>query len=156
MYFSEDLADWGAIDATGEFESSAAPHKVSFQTPVVGQYFRLVALSEANGNPWASAAEFEIKGCFYEMVSSQKQIDRPSLKAFPVPTRGIFEISLPSRDSYVYRIHSMSGQLQGSGESQPGNEFLQLDLSQLANGIYVIELQNGNGQSYFVKVLKED
>lgn len=156
LYFTENLSDWGDVDKEGEFEKSAAPHKVSFQTPVVGRYFKLVALSEANGNAWASASEFEIKGCYHETTSTQGIVDYGMLKAFPVPTQGFFEVSLPSNELFEYFIYTLSGQLVQRGQSQSGNDSLQLELSSFENGLYVIKLIDNYDRSYFVKVLKEN
>lgn len=155
LYFTEDLQDWGEEDMIGEFENSAAPHKVTFQTPVVGRYFRLIALSEVNGNPWASAAEFEVKGCYHETTSTRDLLDYETLKAFPVPTPGIFEISLPSNELFEYSISTLSGSVVENGKSQLGNDALQLDLSELGNGVYVIRLVDRVGKVYFVKVVKD-
>jgi PKD repeat protein len=156
LYFSEDLADWGQVDATGAFESSAAPQKVVFQLPETGRYFKLVALSEANGKAWASASEFEIKGCYNETTSIQHPIDYESLKAFPVPTKGLFEVSLPSSALFNYSIYTLTGQLIDSGQSNVGSESIQFDLSGYANSMYVIKLADRNNRSYYIKVLKAD
>ncbi|MFT4664180.1 MAG: hypothetical protein ACI8YQ_001841 [Polaribacter sp.] len=156
LYFSEDLQDWGTADMVGEFENSAAPHKVTFQTPAVGRYFRLVAISEVNGNPWASASEFEIKGCYHDLVSTEELLKYQTLKTFPVPTQGVFEISLPSDGVFEYSIYTLAGSFVKSGKSQQTKESLALDLSGFGNGMYVIRLMDQFGRRYFVKVLKEE
>jgi len=61
FYVSIDGNTWGSPVATGVFANSAAEKEVSF-TPKTGQFIRLVALSEVNGNPWASMAEINIWG----------------------------------------------------------------------------------------------
>lgn len=155
LYFSEDLADWGVADTIGAFESSAAPHRVSFPTPKVGQYFRLVALSEANGNVWASAAEFDIRGCFYEIVSSEKSVNYERLKAFPIPTQNEFKISLPSNDEYEYTVLTVSGQIIKKGKSILGENVLNLNFSNFESGVYIVQLKNGEGPAYFIKTVKE-
>nr|NQU92303.1 discoidin domain-containing protein [Bacteroidota bacterium] len=63
LYITEDTLDWGNPVNTGEFENTAAPQTITFEEPPIGQYFRLLALSEVNGNAWASAAEFSVVGC---------------------------------------------------------------------------------------------
>ncbi len=156
LYFSEDLLDWGDVDTLSEFENSAAPHRVVFQTPKTGRYFRLVALSEINGNPWASASEFDVRACYHQLVSnSSVQNEYETLKAFPIPTQGLFEISLPSNGSFKYSIYTMSGQLIESGENNLSSEYMQLDLSAFADSMYIIKLVDGHDRSYFVKVIKE-
>jgi hypothetical protein len=72
FYVSTDGVNWGTAVATGTFNygglSTACPGggvpaaiQVNF-TPVTGQYIRLQALSEINGNPWTSAAEINVVG----------------------------------------------------------------------------------------------
>jgi hypothetical protein len=155
LYFSEDLEDWGTLEISGEFENSAAPQKISFDTPKIGRYFKLVALSEVNDNAWTSVAEFDINGCYHVVSSTQNQIDYQTLKTFPVPTQGLFEVSLPSNELFNYSIYTLSGQIVKNGKSQVGYDFLQLDLSAFANSMYVIKLVDGNNKSYYVKVVKE-
>ncbi len=64
LYVSKDRFNWGAAVKTGSFENSAAPQTITFATPVTGRYFKLKALSEVNGNPWASVAELSVVGCY--------------------------------------------------------------------------------------------
>lgn len=44
----------------GEFTPRQSVYEVRFPQPVRGRYFQLRALSEVNGNPWASIAELEL------------------------------------------------------------------------------------------------
>lgn len=155
LYFTDDLSDWGVVDTVGVFEKSAAPHKVVFQSPKLGRYFKLVALSEVNGNPWASASELEIRGCYHETVATENIKNHKALKAFPVPTPGIFKISLPSNELYNYSIYTLSGQLIKKGRSQSNDNLIQLDLSAFANNMYIIRLLDESNRSYYIKVLKE-
>lgn len=155
LYFTEDLSDWGEPDTVSVFESSAAPHKVSFPNPKIGRYVKLVALSEVNGNPWASAAEFDIKGCYYNPVSSQETLDYQKLKAFPMPTSGLLTISLPYQGKFNYSVYTLSGKIIHSGQQQVDNSTITLDLSHRPNGSYVIRLTDSNRTSYLVKVIKK-
>ena len=61
FHVSEDGTNWGAAVAAGSFANSASEKTVTFST-VTGQYVRLVATSEANGNPWTSMAEINVVG----------------------------------------------------------------------------------------------
>jgi lysophospholipase L1-like esterase len=61
FYISTDGSDWGASVATGTFANDAAEKEVTF-SPVTGQFIRLRALSEVNGNPWTSVAELNLLG----------------------------------------------------------------------------------------------
>ena len=54
---SRDGKDWSEPLASGKWPNSASEKTVRFAEPVRARYVRLVALSEVNGNPFASAAE---------------------------------------------------------------------------------------------------
>ena len=59
FYVSGDSDDWGAAVATGAFAKDKTEKQVSFDH-TLGQYIRLVALSEVNGNPWTTMAELNV------------------------------------------------------------------------------------------------
>jgi len=72
FYVSADGVNWGSPVASGTFNygnlSTACPGggvpaaiQVNFP-PVTGQYIRLQALSEINGNPWTAVAEIDVLG----------------------------------------------------------------------------------------------
>jgi hypothetical protein len=61
FYISADGNTWGTPVAAGTFAKSAAEKQVSF-SPATGRYIRLKALSEVNGNNWASMAEINVLG----------------------------------------------------------------------------------------------
>jgi hypothetical protein len=61
FYISNDDSQWGEPVAAGTFANNASEKEVTF-IPKTGQFVRLVALSEVNGNPWTSIAEINIQG----------------------------------------------------------------------------------------------
>jgi len=61
FYLSSDGVNWGTAVATGTFANNASLKQITFAAKI-GQYLRLRALSEVNGNPWTSAAEINITG----------------------------------------------------------------------------------------------
>ena len=60
FYVSSDGVDWGSPVATGTFAADITEKEVLFST-TTGQYIRLRALSEINGNPWTAIAELNIE-----------------------------------------------------------------------------------------------
>ena len=63
FYVSNDGKNWGNPVSKGSFDSLARAkmeQRILFNEPVKARYFRLVALSEINGGPWASAAEIGV------------------------------------------------------------------------------------------------
>jgi photosystem II stability/assembly factor-like uncharacterized protein len=156
LYFSDNTDDWGMADTVGVFENTTAPQLLDFPTPKTGRYFRLVALSEVNGNAWTSIAELDVVGCYPVDVSTTAPDASQQLKAFPVPTTGVLEITLPFEGGCRYRLTSLSGQEVGSGNSQPGHEKLLIDLSQQPDGLYLVSLVDRQNRMYYIKVVKEE
>ena len=60
IYVSNDTSNWGEAVLTGEWPNQTAMQIVDFSSPISAQYVKLVALSEVNGNPWATAAEINL------------------------------------------------------------------------------------------------
>jgi hexosaminidase len=59
IYLSDDGETWGDPVAAGEFSSGRDEKWVPI-TETTARYVRFVALSEVNGNPWASGAELSV------------------------------------------------------------------------------------------------
>jgi PKD repeat protein len=154
LYVSEDSLDWGVPVMTGEFVNSASPQTITFEEPIVGKYFRLVALSEVNGNPWASAAEFSMTGCTDITFGADPGESKEELMAFPVPTGGKVTVSIPSGSNINYTVISATGQVVCRGKIiQAGNTF-STDLAGQAPGIYFIFFIDENGVQYSARVVK--
>jgi beta-galactosidase len=61
LYFSNSPSEFPATpQAKGAWSNTSTQQRVTLSTPVYARYFKLVALSEVNGNAWASAAELGI------------------------------------------------------------------------------------------------
>lgn len=60
FYASSDTKNWGKPVATGEFTNSREVARVRWDGIVTARYVKLVALSEWNGGPWTSLAEFDV------------------------------------------------------------------------------------------------
>jgi photosystem II stability/assembly factor-like uncharacterized protein len=155
LYVSDDPAAWGEPVATGNWENTAAPQTVEFPEMVTGQFIRLLALSEVNGNAWSSAAEFDITGCRVDDTGVETKNSLDALHAFPVPTSSRVNIPLPGTGKYTYQLVTLSGQIQENGDTgdQEGN--LSLELDNYPAGIYLLILKDERGRSYRVKLVKE-
>ncbi len=166
LYISDDTLSWGVPAHTGKFENTAAPQTIQIDTGHVGRYFRLLALSEVNGNPWASAAEFTATGCVEYPAGAASDIRGASMTAFPVPTNGRVTVSLPWGDRFDYEVVSASGAMVDRGvvpiagsslENHSGTDTSgshEFDLTGLKPGIYLIVLKEATGDIFRVKVVK--
>jgi photosystem II stability/assembly factor-like uncharacterized protein len=156
LYVSDNKTNWGTAVATGTWENSAAPKTVKF-TPAPGRYFRLRALSEVNGNAWSSAAELKVVGC--RVVSSVEDINWVSdLKAYPVPATTQLNVQLPFNDGinpYTYELIAVNGARVVQGVTTAGDCMLQIDLSDIANGYYLVKLTDHRGIVYRSRFLRQ-
>ncbi|MEN8225472.1 MAG: discoidin domain-containing protein [Bacteroidota bacterium] len=155
LYISEDSLNWGDPVNTGSWVNTSSPQTIEFPEGIIGKYFRLLALSEINGNAWASAAEFTMVGCTdltYGLPC--KKINR-DIKAFPVPSNGRVYLSLPPGPSFSYQMVNIAGQVYEKGYISRGSDGHYLDLAAYPSGIYFIQLQDPKGIIYNVKVMKE-
>ncbi len=154
LYISEDSLNWGTPVKTGQWVNTSAPQTIVLDSAVTGRFFRLVALSEVNGGPWASAAEFSITGCIQFPAGNQQIRAENSIHAFPVPTTGVFRIDLPPGNSFTYRIISTTGQTLGNGSIERTNASPEFNLSEAPAGIYFLLLTDKTGISWRVKIIK--
>ncbi|MCX6306164.1 MAG: discoidin domain-containing protein [Bacteroidetes bacterium] len=154
LYISEDTASWGVPVKTGLFVNTAAPQTIVFDTAVSGRYMRLVALSEVNGNPWASAAEFSLVGCVDWPAGIRPEAFSSNITAFPVPTSDIVEIALPSGKSFRYQVISSSGGIVSAGTIENPHDTWPVNLGNASPGVYLVQLKDDKGVIYRVKVVK--
>lgn len=154
LYISEDSLNWGEPVSMGVWENTAAPQSIEFDSAVIGQYFRLVALSEVNGNAWASASEFSVVGCTDITGIHCCKNQYKALKAFPIPTSGMISVSLPDNERFNYTVYTVSGQKVRQGIIQNSNGNYPFNFSRFNPGIYLLRMTDENGIVYRVKVVK--
>jgi photosystem II stability/assembly factor-like uncharacterized protein len=154
LYISEDNQEWGDPVSAGEFLNTAAPQPVEFPEGVVGQYWRLVALSEVNGHEWASAAEFSMVGCTDVAYGTGEERTKQELFAFPVPTNGMVTVSVPEGRNIRYTIFSASGQAIRNGTIEPSNKTITIDLKREKPGFYLVRFVDEGGVVYTARIIK--
>lgn len=62
FFVSQDGSNWGAPAGSGVLTNSTALQTINFTNPVAGRYVRFITLSDVNGSPIATMAEFNILG----------------------------------------------------------------------------------------------
>jgi len=153
LYITEDTLDWGEPVSVGQFANTAAPQTVEFDQPLMGRYWKLIALSEVNGNAWASAAEFSVVGCTDLTSGSGTYSNEFKLEAFPVPSIGRITIPVPQTDGLGYQILSADGRSVSAGALDPNTGQHTFDLSGQGRGLYLIILRDKAGSTYRARVL---
>jgi photosystem II stability/assembly factor-like uncharacterized protein len=156
LYISNDRHSWGNYVSKGVFENSSSPQTVNI-TPKSGRYVRLRALSEQNGGIWTSLAEMVLTGCVDASSHSEKLWATEMLTAYPVPTEGLVNISLPDSGTggtYSYSVLSSNGQVVSTGTFRSSGSTYLFNLSEVQPGVYHILLTGSTGTVYRIKVVK--
>jgi photosystem II stability/assembly factor-like uncharacterized protein len=153
FYVSEDNENW-VLKGMGDFENTAAPQTLVFEESANGRYFKLVGISEVNGNAWASAAEFDLMGCT-DLVKTQQIAHCFDLKAYPQPVNSTLTLELPDKNIDSYDVLNASGMLLSSSQISTGKGKVNLMLDNLPAGLYILRFKGEAGIQYRVKVLKD-
>jgi hypothetical protein len=162
FYVSDSLGDdgkpvWGAAVSKGTWEKSQAPKVLKFDgAPLKARYFRLVELSEVNDNPWASAAELTVTGCYWtpQEPSGIRETAITELKAFPVPAGDYLHVPLPLGERFTWKVFSLCGAVVDQGTVEGDRSLWDYDASALKPGTYLMQLRNETNGIYRVKFLK--
>ena len=78
LYFSNSPTSWKTTpDLKGSFVNNGSEQAVALSKTTSARYFMLVALSEVNGNAWASAAELSIRALSNDAVSMKSIRNNP-------------------------------------------------------------------------------
>ncbi|MBN2279103.1 MAG: DUF3472 domain-containing protein [Candidatus Marinimicrobia bacterium] len=64
IYVTNDTSNWGEPVVEGEWPNQTAKQIEGFDAAISAQYVKLIALSEVNENPWATAAEINLNDAF--------------------------------------------------------------------------------------------
>jgi hypothetical protein len=77
-----------------------------------------------------------------------------SIKIYPNPTNGIFTIEINPIDfEQIIEITDLSGHTILTSKLNENQEYINLDLSQFSEGIYIVNIKS-NGINYFNKLIK--
>ncbi|MEE4116949.1 MAG: discoidin domain-containing protein [Marinilabiliaceae bacterium] len=155
IYLTNDKNNWGSYVKKGTFENTYGPQIVKLNA-ISGRYLRLRALSEQNDNIWTSLAEIDLVGCYDKSVGIN-DLKINELSAFPVPSTGIVNITLPHDgfSKYNYSIYSINAYLVDSGTINGSGTTYSMDISDLKQGYYMLILTTDSGSRYRIKLIKE-
>ncbi|WP_369049298.1 discoidin domain-containing protein [Tenacibaculum sp. UWU-22] len=157
IYISDDTSDWGTpISAT--FKDQEIQDPLVFDTPITGKYLRIKVLNTFDeSQQYVTINNISLVGCFDSQTLSVPKNKILKLDAYPIPTKGILNISLPGDiENLYYEIYSMQGQLVDKGNRKGDLDSQSFDLSKLSSGVYILRVKDADsGAIYRVKVVKE-
>jgi hypothetical protein len=157
IYVSEDDTNWGDAVASGTWANNSEQKEVDFNT-VDGQYVRLLAKSEVNGNAWASVAEINIlvEG---DISSINENFDGSNLPGafllkqnYPNPFNPttIIKFSVPRTQHVTLKVFDLLGREVATlmdEKKSAGIYRAEFNASFLPSGIYMYRIQAGTYSS---------
>ncbi|MFS4482729.1 T9SS type A sorting domain-containing protein [Hyunsoonleella sp. 2307UL5-6] len=106
------------------------------------------SLNIANGDEIEIKSKAACQGVLYKTIDLLE-----NLKAYPNPSKGIFEMSIPTNFKNVdLEIYNIQSQLVEKGLYTVINGKLSLDISSKPNGVYIVKINTD--KPAFVKVIK--
>jgi len=154
LYLSDSKTNWGEPINSGTFENVSVPQPIKFINTPSGQFLKIVALSEVNDKFFTTIAEINIIGCYNNGDGIASHRITKDIKAFPIPTNGIVNLSVPVNKNLNYSIYLSTGQVVQRGKINRTESLYSFDLTQLKTGIYFIIMIDEAGVEYRAKVVK--
>ncbi len=152
IYISQNDSAWGDPVASGVWSNDSDKKSVSI-TPTTGKYIRLMALSEVNGNEWASCAEINL---MTKSTVNQIESDKPAVAStyklyqnYPNPFNPSTHISffIPKAEKVRLEIYNILGAkvaVLANRNFKAGHHQLSWHAADNASGIYFYKLTAGN------------
>ncbi len=155
IYLSDSKTEWGEPISSGTFENVSAPQPIKFTNTPSGQFLKIVALSEVNDKYYTTIAEINIVGCYNNGDGIATHKITKEIRAFPVPTSGLLNLSVPVDRNLDYSIYSTTGQVVEKGKIQNSLSQFSFDLTPFKPGVYFIIMIDEAGIVYRAKVVKK-
>lgn len=138
IYLSSDKSNWIEV-ASGELQNTGNESLVAFDTIMTMEYLKFEALSEVNGNYYASASEINLY--YKEHKSVDLHIaDNPAEKmGLQMVGKNRLVITIPSKDPYVLQVLTVNGRIIHT-QSGVGSASIDLSRTGIAQGVYMVRL----------------
>ena len=164
MDWQGETVRWGGYDITfGNFTISNTTELFTVRFRVINQDWDTIPITIGRKTAGTEMGlDIEVENTDGYVNKRTSSFDSPSDGingiAYPVPTRGIlnFELTLPENCDYTIRVLDMNGTLYKRFTKTffTGYNYFETDLSMLSNGIYLIQITDGNYMKTF-KIIKQ-
>jgi hypothetical protein len=158
IYVSNDPNNWGVAVAKGTWPNTTTLKTVNF-TEKRGRYYRLVALSEVNGEQFCSAVEINVISTEIALgVDENKTGNKYSIRAYPNPFNDVLTIDFNPEyskgiEEYInVKIINMNGQ-EVLTNSYKIRDNININTYKLVKGIYTLNISNASYNKTF-KIVK--
>ena len=154
FYVSNDPNNWGTAVATGTWGNSTSLKTINF-THKSGRFFRLVALSEVNGNQFVTAAEINV--IQNTLSNSDSDLNEPTIKAFPIPMKNKLNVTFEGHTNFVgelmkVQLIDIKGTIVFSKKFKDINN-IEINTANFSDGIYFLNVSNRDYNKTF-KIIK--
>lgn len=164
MDWQGETVRWGGYDITfGNFTISNTTELFTVRFRVINQDWDTIPITIGRKTAGTEMGlDIEVENTDGYVNKRTSSFDSPSDGingiAYPVPTRGIlnFELTLPDNCDYTIRVLDLNGTLYKRFTKTffTGYNYFETDLSMLSNGIYLIQITDGNYMKTF-KIIKQ-
>lgn len=139
IYVTSDTLQWGIPVKSGRFQNSTDDQMVLFDS-TGGEYVKFVALSEVNGNSWASAAELNLyHDVHYTGVSVVAKATIHESSIGLQNREG--HLFLKLNGSYDVSLFTVSGRLLSHIQGiATGSEVASMSVGDIAKGVYILQI----------------
>ena len=116
-----------------------------YDDPYTPHDFLLTSFPENSGFEHDSIYNKYMTTIFIGIIRAIKEQNNKRIKIFPNPSQGHLSIEVPNQDiNFIINIFDINGKLILSTNTSSIAELKNIDLSDLSNGLYIIELKNRN------------
>jgi len=122
-----------------------------------GQYMCPTCTMFPQGIQTAFALKVDEFGCLEpgcQVGINQLEAKQNNLSIYPNPSKGRFIVGLPENETSTVRLFNSIGEVILSEINVRGSKY-NIDLTEMANGIYLINLQTKSGSIYSSKIIIE-
>ena len=152
IYVSDNVNDWGEAVATGIWPNSSEKQTVIFDEKE-GNFIKLVALSEVNGNEWTSCSELNILRKVQTSIDDEKEpeiVETFQLNQnYPNPFNPTTTItfSIPQKTKVKLEVYNVIGNKVTTLTNKfytTGSHNISWDASNMSSGIYFYKMTANN------------
>ncbi len=147
---SADGSNFSSINTVYASQARCAqPFEYADNAPLSGNVFYRIKSVEATGVISYST--------IVKLSGQQSEMKLKAVLPNPVSTQAQLNILSPKKDQVSITVIAMDGRivLQSSVQLQAGTSYVNLDVSQLQSGVYMIKGVFGNGDSNTIKFIKQ-
>lgn len=138
IYISNDINNWGLEVAAGTFFRTEIRQYLLFPE-TTGRYVKFSAINSFNSDVRTSIAEINLRGVLTSTVNVPANNSEDTYRIYPNPADHVLNIKIPNPENTVVEIYTSNLQLI---LSEPINESKKMDISNLANGMYILKLRS--------------